>query len=73
MLCDKQMQQSSATIQLGSILPLSNIRAVYGVLQPDLLLIPSLWHPGSEKPEHPVFQPRDRGEVFWNMTLLSIE
>ena len=23
-----------------------------------------MWHPGSEKPEHPVFQPRDRGEVF---------
>ena len=27
----------------------------------------------SRKPEHPVFQPRDRGEVFWNTTLLSIE
>ena len=22
-----------------------------------------MWHPGSEKPERPVFQPRDRGEV----------
>src|SRR5215216_3670860 len=32
-----------------------------------------LWHPGSEKPECPVFQPRYRGEVFWNMALLSIE
>ena len=32
-----------------------------------------MWHPGSEKPERPVFQPRDRGEVFWNTTLLSIE
>ena len=32
-----------------------------------------LWHPGSEKPKRPVFQPRDRGEVFWNTTLLSIE
>ena len=32
-----------------------------------------MWHPGSEKLEHPVFQPRDRGEVLWNMTLLSIE
>ena len=31
------------------------------------------WHPGSEKPERPVFQPRDRGEVFWNTALLSIE
>ena len=26
MLCDKQMQPSSATNQLGSILPLSNVR-----------------------------------------------
>ena len=32
-----------------------------------------LWHPGSEKPEGPVFQPRDQGEVFWNTALLSIE
>ena len=32
-----------------------------------------LLHPGSEKPERPVFQPRDRGEVFWNTALLSIE
>ena len=32
-----------------------------------------MWHPGSEKPERPVFQPKDRGEVFWNMALLSIE
>ena len=32
-----------------------------------------MWHPGSEKLERPVFQPRDRGEVFWNTTLLSIE
>ena len=29
--------------------------------------------PAQRKPEHPVFQPRDRGEVFWNTTLLSIE
>ena len=29
--------------------------------------------PAQRKPERPVFQPRDRGEVFWNMTLLSIE
>ena len=33
----------------------------------------SVWHPGSEKPERPIFQPRDRGEVFWNTALLSIE
>ena len=33
----------------------------------------TLWHLGSEKPERPVFQPKDRGEVFWNMELLSIE
>ena len=33
----------------------------------------ALWHPGSEKPGRPVFQPRDRGEVFWNTALLSIE
>ena len=26
-------------------------------------LIPSLWHPGSEKLECPVFHPRDQGEV----------
>ena len=32
-----------------------------------------MWHPGSEKPERPVFQPRDQGQVFWNTTLLSIE
>ena len=32
-----------------------------------------MWHPGSKKPERPVFQPRDRGEVFWNTALLSIE
>ena len=32
-----------------------------------------VWHPGSEKPERPVFQPRDQGEVFWNTMLLSIE
>ena len=32
-----------------------------------------LWHPGSEKPERPVFQPRDRGKVSWNTTLLSKE
>ena len=25
------------------------------------------------KPKRPVFQPRDRGEVFWNTALLSIE
>ena len=37
MLCNKQMQQSSATHQLGSILPLSNVCAVQGVLHPDLL------------------------------------
>ena len=36
-------------------------------------LIPSLWHPASEKLERPVFQPRDQGEVFWNTALLSIE
>ena len=29
--------------------------------------------PGSEKPERPVFQSRDQGEVFWNTALLSIE
>ena len=29
--------------------------------------------PAQRKPERPVFQPRDRGEVFWNMALLSIE
>jgi hypothetical protein len=23
-----------------------------------------VWRPGSEKPERPIFQPRDRGEVF---------
>ena len=33
----------------------------------------TLWHPGSEKPERPVFQPGDRGEVFCNTALLSIE
>ena len=38
-----------------------------------MLWYQALWHPGSEKPECPVFQPRDRGEVFWNTTLLSIE
>ena len=32
-----------------------------------------MWHPGSEKLERPVFQPRDQGEVFWNTALLSIE
>ena len=32
-----------------------------------------MWHPGSEKPERPVFQPKDRGEVFWNTALLDIE
>ena len=32
-----------------------------------------MWHPGLEKPERPVFQPRDQGEVFWNTALLSIE
>ena len=32
-----------------------------------------MWHPGLEKPERPVFHPRDRGEVFWNTALLSIE
>ena len=29
--------------------------------------------PAQRKPERPVFQPRDRGEVFWNTALLSIE
>ena len=29
--------------------------------------------PAQRKPECPVFQPRDRGEVFWNTALLSIE
>ena len=29
--------------------------------------------PAQRKPERPVFQPTDRGEVFWNTTLLSIE
>ena len=29
--------------------------------------------PAQGKPERPVFQPRDRGEVFWNTALLSIE
>ena len=29
--------------------------------------------PAQRKPERPVFQPRDRDEVFWNMALLSIE
>ena len=29
--------------------------------------------PTQRKPERPVFQPRDRGEVFWNTALLSIE
>jgi hypothetical protein len=33
--------------------------------------IEELWHPGSERPEHPVFQPRD--QVFWNTALLGIE
>jgi hypothetical protein len=28
-----------------------------------------LWHPGPEKPELPVFQPRD--EVFWNTAVLA--
>ena len=37
------------------------------------IIVRVLWHPGSEKPERPVFQPRDRGEVFWNTELLSIE
>ena len=32
-----------------------------------------LWHPGSEKSKRTRIQPRDRGEVFWNTTLLSIE
>ena len=38
-----------------------------------ILIGGTLWHPGSEKPERPVFQPRDGGEVFWNTALLSIE
>ena len=29
--------------------------------------------PAQRKPERPVFQPRDRGEGFWNTALLSIE
>ena len=29
--------------------------------------------PAQRKPERLVFQPRDRGEVFWNTALLSIE
>ena len=29
--------------------------------------------PAQRKLERPVFQPRDRGEVFWNTALLSIE
>ena len=29
--------------------------------------------PAQRKPERPILQPRDRGEVFWNTTLLSIE
>ena len=29
--------------------------------------------PAQRKPERPVFQPRDREEVFWNTELLSIE
>ena len=40
---------------LGSILPLSNARAGQGVLQSDLLSYQALWHPGSKKPERPVF------------------
>ena len=52
--------------------------ALFGV-QPDALApfesanTAAVWHPGSEKLECSVFQPRDRGEVFWNMALLSIE
>jgi len=29
--------------------------------------------PAQKKLERPIFHPRDRGEVFWNITLLSIE
>ena len=29
--------------------------------------------PAQRKPERPVFQPRDRDEVFWNTSLLSID
>ena len=32
-----------------------------------------VWHPGLERPERPVFLPRDRGAVFWNKALLGIE
>ena len=32
-----------------------------------------MWHPGSERPERFVFQPKDQGEVFSNTALLSIE
>ena len=29
--------------------------------------------PAQRKPERPIFQPKDRGEVFWNTALFSIE
>ena len=70
------MQQPNAINKPDSILPISTgfYRSRWlGRPTARPALIPSLWHPGSEKPERPVFQPRDRGEVFWNTALLSIE
>ena len=76
MLCNKQIQQPNAINKPDSILPISTsfYRSrwlEHATARP--ALIPSAVAPGSEKPECPVFQPRDRGEVFWNTTLLSIE
>ena len=73
MLCNKQMQQSSATNQLRSILPFltfARVRASYSQTCSDTKRCGT---PAQRKPERPVFQPRDQGEVFWNTTLLSIE
>ena len=76
MLCNKQMQQPNAINKLDFELLIStgfyrSRRLGRPTARP--ALIPSPWHPGSETPERPIFHPRDRGEVFWNTALLSIE
>ena len=76
MLRNKQMQQPNAINKPDSILSISiKFYRSHWLGRPTArpALIPSLWHPGSEKPECTVFQPKDRGEVFWNTVLLDIE
>ena len=69
MLCDKQVQPTNWGLYYR-FLTFARAMTFYSQTGSDTKRCGT---PAQRKQERPVFQPRDRGEVFWNTTLLSIE